>query len=184
MSFSPLFTRDEDILFLNQDISTWISEYILYSFIVLVLFSFSFFHSQSVCWASVPPINVTTSSKWLSNWTGWTWMRMGTQASYFSSLPGPLLGCCPQTLRKGPKTPAFASSCINHPSEVPVFFTLFLFVLKSLKSTPSNTHPKTSPSLTLRGSELDMRHMVPIHLFLQRNQKPREAHMDNAVFTL
>ena len=46
MSFFPLFTRDEDILFLNQDISTWISEYILYLFIALVLFSFSFFHSE------------------------------------------------------------------------------------------------------------------------------------------
>lgn len=79
---------------------------------------------------------------------------------------------------------AFAPSCISHPSEVPIFFTLFLFVLKSLKSTPSYTHPKTSPSLTFRGSELDMRHMVPIHLFLQRNQKLREAHMDNVVFTL
>lgn len=111
-------------------------------------------------------------------------MRMGTQASYSSSLPGPLLGCCPQTLRNGPKTPAFASSCISHPSEVLIFFTLFLFVLKPLKSTPSYTHPKTVLSLTLRGSELDLRHIVPIHLFLQSNQKPREAHMDNAVFTL
>ena len=87
MSFFPLFTRGEDILFLNQDISTWISDYILYSFIALVFFSFSFFHSQSVCWASAPPINVTTSSKCLTNWTDWTWMRMGTQASYSCSLP-------------------------------------------------------------------------------------------------
>lgn len=72
---------------------------------------------------------------------------MGTQASYSSSLPGPLLGCCPQTLRNGPKTPAFASSCINHPSD---FFHSISVCAKAIK-----IHPllHTSQDCTLTDSQ-------------------------------
>lgn len=90
---------------------------------------------------------------------------MGTQPLPSSLLPVPLPNCCPQILREGQtRTPApegntpIRSTNGTHPSLVPVF--------QMVRAGRSNRYH---------------RHLVQIHSFLQRNEKPGKAHVDHAV---